>query len=575
MTTKFEAYKKGETKIPAMQETWPLYGAGLDNLGKGGKPVSAPVPSFSENELLMRIDAVSLCYTDVKEIDQGQSHPRLTNRDLINNPIIPGHEISMTIVGVGEKIKNEYQNGARFTLQPDVWVDGKSIPFCFGMDGGYRQYAIIGKEILEGDAGNYLIPIPEKMTYAAAAITEPWACVEASYRGQYRNTLKKAGETLMVGCAISRKGYEIQNIISGDNIPASVFVCDVPEDFSTKLRTICLASGIEINQITKSDLDNEEKQFDDIILLDLPIENVNQFIPHMKTGAILSLLVGSKQYKKLEIDLGRLHYDNIFFNGSTSLNIDHAYQYTMPRVTLKPNGIAWIIGAGGPMGRMHLQRAIEDPAGPIKIIATEVTDTRFDALSDFIPLAKKHKKDLILINPSRDQEKYRRFMNEVMRNGGVDDVEVMITFPQIIAEAAEYLAVGGVMNIFAGLKRGETTQIDAWLIAGPQQIRLIGHSGSGLDDQKEVVVRAMEMKLKPELSVAAIGGFQQIPDGIHAMKDNVFPGKIVIFPHVKNFPLTALKDLENIVPQVYKALEDGAVWTLESERNFLEYGLDQ
>lgn len=575
MTTKFDAYKKGDMNIPSMQETWPLYGTGLDNLGKNGKPVPAPVPAFSESELLMRIDAVSLCYTDVKEIDQGQSHPRLTDRDLKIDPIIPGHEISMTVVGVGEKIRDKYHVGARFTLQPDVWVNGKSIPFCFGMDGGYRQYAKIGMEILEGDAGNYLIPIPDEMTYAAAAITEPWACVEAAYRGQYRNTLKKDGETLVMGCAMSRKGYDIEKIISGESIPASVFVCDVPEDFLSKLRTICLASGIEINQIKQSDLDKEKKQFDDIILLDLPIENVNQLMPRMKAGAILSLLVGSKQYKTIEIDLGRLHYDNIYFNGSTSLNVDHAYQNTAPRATLKPNGVTWIIGAGGPMGRMHLQRAIEDPTGPLKIIASEVTDTRFDALNDFVALAKKHKKDLILINPNKDQEKYRILMDEITRNGGVDDIEVMITFSQIIAEAAKYLAVGGVMNIFAGLKRGETTQIDAWLIAGPQQIRLIGHSGSGLDDQNEVVVRVMEKRLRPELSVAAIGGFQQIPEGIHAMKDNVYPGKIVIFPHVKNFPLTALRDLINIVPKVYEALEDGAVWTQDSERKFLEYGLSQ
>ena len=156
---KYQSFEKADNPIPEKHLTWPLYGTGIEFLGKNGKPVEKQIPAYSEDELLMRVDAVSMCYTDVKEITQGENHPRLTGRNLKEDPIIPGHELSMTVVGVGKNLSKNYKVGDRFTMQPDVWVDGKSIPFCFGMDGGYRQYAKIGKEILEGDAGNYLIPI--------------------------------------------------------------------------------------------------------------------------------------------------------------------------------------------------------------------------------------------------------------------------------------------------------------------------------------------------------------------------------------------------------------------------------
>ncbi|MCD6356457.1 MAG: alcohol dehydrogenase catalytic domain-containing protein, partial [Anaerolineaceae bacterium] len=119
---KFNKYVTADGEIPEKHLTWPLFGAGVDALGVDGKPFVRPVPSFSSDELLMRIDAVSLCYTDVKEINQGPNHPRLTGRDLKNKPIIPGHEVSMTVVGIGENLLKNYSIGDRFTIQPDVWV---------------------------------------------------------------------------------------------------------------------------------------------------------------------------------------------------------------------------------------------------------------------------------------------------------------------------------------------------------------------------------------------------------------------------------------------------------------------
>jgi threonine dehydrogenase-like Zn-dependent dehydrogenase len=570
---KFHSYQKVEEQTPESQVTWPLYGSGVESLGKNGKPVTLKIPKYSESELLMRIDAISLCYTDLKEIDQGPNHPRLTGRDLANDPIIPGHEVSMTVAGVGEKLTGSYKIGDRFTLQPDVWVDGKSIPFCFGMDGGYRQYAIIGKEILEGDAGNYLIPVPDEMSYAASAITEPWACVEAAYRTKYRSGLKQCGRLWVIGGETLRSGYKADELLDSSNL-TEIVVTNPPIELENELKVYSEKHHVKFSNITWEEISKTDTQFDDIWGLDCTPEVINCASKKIGQSGILAIYHSDTDGGKIEIDLGRLHYDMIYFVGSTALNLADAYHRTDPRAEFVPEGIAWILGAGGPMGRMHLQRAIESQHGPRLIVASEVTEDRFTSLNDFfMPMANQHHKELLIVNPKTEPEKYSQIIETVMSKGGFDDIEVMVAVEPVIVDSIKYIAKKGVINLFAGLKRGITGLFDANLIYGEKQARFIGHSGSDLDDQKAVVDRAISKNLRPELSVAAIGGVNQIADGIRAMKNWVYPGKIVIYPHVIDYPLTGLDELAAKEPEVGKVLGENATWTKEAESIFLDQRL--
>jgi threonine dehydrogenase-like Zn-dependent dehydrogenase len=146
----------------------------------------------------------------------------------------------------------------------------------------------------------------------------------------------------------------------------------------------------------------------------------------------------------------------------------------------------------------------------------------------------------------------------------------MAATPSAVVESLSHLASGGVVNLFAGLKRGTTAPIDAWLIYGPRQIRLIGHSGSVPDDQVQVVKRAAAGQLAPERSMVALVGLSQLPQALQSMIDAVYPGKIMIFPAILDFPLAALPDLHHVLPQVYDRLIDGRTWTPEAEAAFLE-----
>jgi len=48
-----------------------------------------------------------------------------------------------------------------------------------------------------------------------------------------------------------------------------------------------------------------------------------------------------------------------------------------------------------------------------------------------------------------------------------------------------------------------------------------------------------------------------------------YPGKIVIYPQVPDFPLTSLDELATVLPSVHALLGPQNAWTNEAEAEFL------
>ncbi len=63
--------------MPERSRLWPLYGAGFENLGRNGEMIEVPLPEYGPDELLVRHDAVGICFSDIKVIRAGQNHPRI------------------------------------------------------------------------------------------------------------------------------------------------------------------------------------------------------------------------------------------------------------------------------------------------------------------------------------------------------------------------------------------------------------------------------------------------------------------------------------------------------------------
>jgi hypothetical protein len=81
-------------------------------------------------------------------------------------------------------------------------------------------------------------------------------------------------------------------------------------------------------------------------------------------------------------------------------------------------------------------------------------------------------------------------------------------------------------------------------------------------------------ELSPNRSVAAIGSLSAARDGLQSVMDTTFPGKVVIYPHLKDLPLTALPDLKDKLPTVFAKLKNGREWTVEAEDELLRAMLE-
>jgi threonine dehydrogenase-like Zn-dependent dehydrogenase len=219
------------------------------------------------------------------------------------------------------------------------------------------------------------------------------------------------------------------------------------------------------------------------------------------------------------------------------------------------------------MGRMHVQRAIQLADGPSTVVCTDVSDVRLDDLCvSFGAEAEAKGVDWICLNPL-DKDAYAAGMAP-FKESGFDDIIVLAPVPAVISDAATYFAPKGVMNVFAGVARGTTAELDLSDVY-MKDARVIGHSASSIDDLRLMLSQAESGDLSPNRSVAAVGSLGAARDGLQSVYDTVFPGKVVIFPNIKDMPLTPLSDLKEVLPTVYAKLKDGREWTVEAEEEFL------
>jgi len=175
-----------ESTIPSEQQALCLRAAGLDQLKLERMPVAQP----KDDEILVRIDAVGMCASDVKLAIQGNNHTRTKGMDLSVQPIIPGHEVSLTVIKPGKARAKNYKPGQRYSVQANITYKGKEMCYGYRLGGAMQQFQCIGSPVI--DTGS-LLAIDPKLGYAQAALAEPWACVYYSY---YRH---RAGRQVLRG----------------------------------------------------------------------------------------------------------------------------------------------------------------------------------------------------------------------------------------------------------------------------------------------------------------------------------------------------------------------------------------
>ena len=167
-------HRTNEYAIPKTMKAWVL--GNPEELALVEKPVPEPGPA----EVLVRVDAIAVCATDIEILKHGM--PAMLDGELpFNRGFTPGHEYMGTIVRLGPTV-DDFQIGERIAVE--VHAGCGRCPRCregmytsclnygwrakghrangFSTDGGFAEYAV--------NNINTLAHIPDEMTDAEATL---------------------------------------------------------------------------------------------------------------------------------------------------------------------------------------------------------------------------------------------------------------------------------------------------------------------------------------------------------------------------------------------------------------------
>ncbi len=143
-----------------------------------------PDPEIGEGEILFKTSTASICGTDLRMYKSG--HAFATP----DKPLVPGHEMAGTIAKLGAGVGG-FKVGQRVCIAPNynpvasyltVAGEGHLDPsyraLGIHINGSFAEYVRIPREaVLQGN----VFPIPDHVSFAAAALAEPLSCVYNAY----------------------------------------------------------------------------------------------------------------------------------------------------------------------------------------------------------------------------------------------------------------------------------------------------------------------------------------------------------------------------------------------------------
>jgi D-arabinose 1-dehydrogenase-like Zn-dependent alcohol dehydrogenase len=316
----------------------------------------------------------------------------------------------------------------------------------------------------------------------------------------------------------------------------------------------------------------EDQTFDDILVPDPTPEVVQAMAERLNPGGVMMLFGNPARHGKVSLDIGRIHYKNVrLFGGGTNVE---EIRKANAREDLLPQGTSIFIGAGGPMGQMHVQRAIEIPCGSRTVVVTDLDRERLDHIeARFGEMARAKGIALHLLAPS-DFGGNQDAMNDRIRElapSGYNDVCLLAPVAKLVTFAVGLAADNGLVNVFAGLPVGSYADVELNDLC--RGVKIFGSSGSRISDLRKILHMVEEGELNTNLSVAAIGGLNAAREGLEGVNAGRFPGKTVIYTQIPDLPLMSLEDIRANVPEVADKLGPAGEWTKEAEAALFEWHL--
>ncbi len=550
------------TDVPETQYAVQLVGPDELVLNKS-KKISAPGP----HQILCRVEAVGLCFSDLKLLKQFSSHVRKSevvsgiDLEILKEipsyvpgtaPTIPGHETVVRIEEIGSEVQ-DFQPGQRFLVQTDYrWVRTATSNGAFGynFEGALAEYVLMDERIITSPQGDsMLLPVSEELSGSAVALVEPWACVEDAYVSTERTSVKKDGHMLVVAdTKVTEDTFE--NLFNNYGKPSRI----------TWLSELPIPAGLEHATDGATSISAlADAGYDDIIYFGSEAEVVEALFAKVALKGILNIVLsGGKFGRDVVTMVGRVHYGGIRIVGTVGSDPAESMKVIPDTDEIRKGDKINVVGAGGPMGMMHVIRNICQDVEDVSLFASDVDDNRLATLTKIAaPIAEQNAVTYRTFNPTKEK------INEAF-----DYTALMAPIPALVAASVISSAEHGLINIFAGIPATVTGEIDLDTYI-EKQLYFIGTSGSTLDDMKRMLEKVESSRLDTNLSVAAVSGLAGATDGIRAVENRSIAGKIVVYPACKDLPLVTLDEMNEKMPQVGECLNDG-LWTKEAEEKLLE-----
>ena len=548
--------------LPKTQHAVQLVAANELVLNKS-KPLTTPGP----HQVLCRVEAVGLCFSDLKLIKQFAAHPRkaevtsgitpailqeISSYVPADKPTVPGHETVVRIEEVGKGV-TKFQPGERFLVETDYrWLPTAQSNSAFGynFEGALQEYVLMDERVITSPQGNsMLIPAPEKLSASAIALIEPWGCVENAYASDETQRIEPDNTMLIVADVIVTPN-DLTELFKQWGQPAKVIWASQyrPPEVPGVNMELCP----EIARLTNS-------SFDDVIYLGANPDRVEALFSKVGPQGLFNIvLCGERFGRDVAVPIGRIHYAGIRITGTINYEPANSMKHIPQSSEVRKGDKINIVGAAGPMGTMHVIRNIYRGIEGVSIFAGDSDDGRLATLLKIAePMAAAKNVPYKQYSPVKDK------MPE-----GTDYAVIMAPAPELAAAAVLSAGKRAIINIFAGIPDTMTAKInlDAYI---EKQMYFVGTSGSVLEDMKRELAKLESGVLDTNISVAAVCGLNGVCDGIRAIENRSIAGKIIAYPACKGLPLTMIAKMTEKLPDVAACLSNG-IWTAQAEQKLLE-----
>ncbi len=304
------------------------------------------LPEMQEDEILAEVVTDSLCMSSFKAITQAQRHKKVPN-DIEEHPIILGHEFCGKILKVGKKWKDQYQEGDKFVIQPNIGdVKGWAPGYSFRYMGGDATKIIFTNQVMEN--GSLLKYHGD--TFFEGSVVEPLSCVVGAFNAQYHMKrmyyyehvmgIREGGAMALLGATGPMGFLAIDFAIHGPKKPSLLVVTGRTQskiDLAKKLYTEEEAkkNGVTLIYVNTSEMDDvnaelrkyADKGYDDVFIFAPNQEMVSYGVKMLAYDGCLNFFSGpaDKEFSA-NVNFYDIHYNSTHFIGTSGGNTEDMKQ---------------------------------------------------------------------------------------------------------------------------------------------------------------------------------------------------------------------------------------------------------